>query len=86
MDRAHRIGQQKQVYVFRFVTEVCFYPLYLTGDEGSPRRADRTLLRRRSWSARPRSFVSTSSSSSRVVLSRPPSVRFPPSLFGFNCR
>lgn len=22
MDRAHRIGQQKQVYVFRFVTEV----------------------------------------------------------------
>lgn len=23
MDRAHRIGQTKQVYVFRFVTEVC---------------------------------------------------------------
>lgn len=22
MDRAHRIGQKKQVYVFRFVTEV----------------------------------------------------------------
>lgn len=25
MDRAHRIGQKKQVYVFRFITEVSFY-------------------------------------------------------------
>ena len=29
MDRAHRIGQQKQVYVYRFVTEVRCLPLRL---------------------------------------------------------
>ena len=27
MDRAHRIGQKKQVYIFRFVTEVCLFHL-----------------------------------------------------------
>jgi hypothetical protein len=38
MDRAHRIGQTKQVYVFRFITQVCrdnfplkLYADYLTG-------------------------------------------------------
>jgi SWI/SNF-related matrix-associated actin-dependent regulator of chromatin subfamily A member 5 len=25
MDRAHRIGQKKQVYVFRFISEVCVF-------------------------------------------------------------
>jgi hypothetical protein len=29
MDRAHRIGQTKQVYVFRFVTEVSRYIISL---------------------------------------------------------
>lgn len=28
MDRAHRIGQTKQVYVYRFVTEVGVLTLY----------------------------------------------------------
>lgn len=55
MDRAHRIGQKKQVYVFRFVTEVRPVLVSLLSPLADPLRLCRTLSRRRSLSVPPRS-------------------------------
>ena len=68
MDRAHRIGQTKQVYVFRFVTEV--RPTWLPHCAAADSPSSRTPLRRRCSSALHRSSVSTSLSFSRDVRSR----------------
>ena len=80
-DRAHRIGQKKQVYVFRFVTEVNRVPkagsVFLVASFShveankfmSYLLFNRMELKKRCWNVLLRNFVSTSLSSSRDACS-----------------